>query len=238
MDIQVFRINSKLIEFAWAKLINDEIFEDQLRFKRFLEHEYQEGIKEIRIGFHTLTLRLRLDITVQDAEDIISEFSQVSKSSFSLNNETKIWKLPICYDTKFGFDLSKLSDLHTIDINEIVRLHSIPTYRIHFYGFLPGFMYLAGLSEKLFTPRKADPDRAIPKGTLAIGGRQTGIYPQESPGGWHAIGRYPFDLFEIKNTPPVPMKLGDQVKFIPISLSDYSKLQKSSSLVKYQKEHD
>ncbi len=238
MVIRVFRINSKLIEFAWDKLVSDAIFEDQLRFKGFLEKEYHEGIKEIRIGFHTMTLRLKLDISIQDAVDILNEFAQVPKSSFLLEKNPKIWKLPICYDHKFGYDLGKLSKLHEMDINDIVQLHSKPIYRLHFYGFLPGFMYLAGLSEKLYTPRKSDPDRAIPKGTLAIGGRQTGIYPQESPGGWYAVGSYPFNLFEIKNMPPVPIALGDQVKFIPVSISDYKKLQKSSSLFKYQKEHD
>ncbi len=238
MEIAVFRINSKLIEFSWDKLVNDEIFQDQLRFKLFLEKEYKEGIKEIRLGFHTLTLRLRLDMRVEDAYDILQEFAQVPKSSFILQNETRVWSLPICYDNNFGFDLIKLSEIHEIDIQEIIHLHSEPTYRLHFYGFLPGFMYLAGLSEKLHTPRKADPDRAIASGTLAIGGRQTGIYPQESPGGWYAVGKYPFKLFDIKSKPLVPIELGDQVKFIPVSESEFNKLQKSSSLVSYQQEHD
>lgn len=238
MKIRVFRINSKLIEFSWAKLVNDEIFKDQLSLKRFLEMEYHEGIKEIRIGYHTLALRLRIDITIQDAHDILQEFAQYRNSSYSLAKESKVWKVPICYDLNFGFDLSKLSELHKIDIEEIVRLHSFPTYRLHFFGFLPGFMYLAGLPENLHTPRKANPDRSIPKGTMAIGGGQTGIYPQESPGGWHAIGRYPFDLFEIKKQPPVPMELGDQVKFIPISTLDFKNLQKSSSLMTFQEEYD
>ena len=92
---------------------------------------------------------------------------------------------------------------------------------IYFIGFLPGFLYLGGLDERLFTPRKSTPRLRIEKGAVAIGGKQTGIYPQESPGGWNIIGNSPIQFFDNSKNTPCFAKAGDKLQFYSITLKEH-----------------
>ena len=102
------------------------------------------------------------------------------------------------------------------------------------YGFIPGFMYLGGLDKKLFIQRKDKPSRNILKGSVAIGGSHTGVYPSNSPGGWYVIGNSPLNFFDIgKKDSPVIAPAGDYVKFLPISESEFKKIEVLSKEGKY-----
>lgn len=236
MDIRIFRIHSKLIELVWPKEISHEILYEQQQVRRFLEMEYAEGIREIRMGFNTLSLKLRIEISAEDCRDILEEINQMPKIPGTF--ASKIWKVPVCYCTEFGKDLEKLAQIHQLSIDEIIKIHSETVYTLHFYGFLPGFMYLGGLDEKLFTPRKSSPERSMPVGTVAIGGKQTGIYPSESPGGWHAIGQCPVRLFDISKEIPVIPAVGDKIKFEPITREVFVEIKQLSNQGLYTWHHD
>jgi KipI family sensor histidine kinase inhibitor len=236
MEIRIFRIHSKLIELVWPKEISTDILRQQQQVKKFFEQEYAEGIREIRMGFNTLSLKLRIEISEKDCEDILEEIKALPTTLGSL--PLKIWKIPVCYCAEFGKDLEKLSQVHQMSTEEIIKLHMEPTYTLHFYGFLPGFMYLGGLNERLYTPRKKSPDRLMPAGTVAIGGQQTGIYPAESPGGWHAIGNCPVRIFDISKEIPVIPAVGDKVKFEPISRELYDEMKALSNQGTYSWHHD
>ena len=93
-------------------------------------------------------------------------------------------------------------------------------------GFVPGFPYLGGLSEKLTSPRKQNPRPAIPAGSVGIAGQQTGIYPLETPGGWQIIGRTPIKLFDVNRQQPSLLKAGDKIKFEQISLKEFEQLER------------
>lgn len=236
MDIRIFRIHSKLIELVWPKEISHEILHEQQQVRRFLEMEYAEGIREIRMGFNTLSLKLRIEISEEDCRDILEEINQMPKIPGTF--ASKIWKVPVCYCTEFGKDLEKLAQIHQLSIDEIIKIHSETIYTLHFYGFLPGFMYLGGLDEKLFTPRKRSPERSMPVGTVAIGGKQTGIYPSESPGGWHAIGQSPVRLFDISKEIPVIPAVGDKIKFEPTTREVFVEIKQLSNQGLYTWHHD
>ena len=104
---------------------------------------------------------------------------------------------------------------------EVVDLHSGADYHVNCIGFTPGFAYLAGLPEKLTTPRRATPRKEIPAGSVAIGGTQSGIYPLRSPGGWNVIGRTPLRLFEPQKNPPTLLRAGDRLRFRAISRQEF-----------------
>jgi len=87
-------------------------------------------------------------------------------------------------------------------------------------GFLPGFSYMGIVDDKLVTPRKSKPVPVI-AGSVGIAGSQTGIYPLNSPGGWHIIGRTPVKQFDALADPPVKLKTGDHVKFYPITKREF-----------------
>ena len=137
---------------------------------------------------------------------------------------TNCWSVPVCYSSATGRDLEALSEAKKMTPSDLILLHTAEEYRIHFFGFLPGFMYLNGLPKELHTPRKKIPDLAVPAGSVAIGGSQTGIYPSESPGGWHLIGRSPISLFDPTSIPPVWAKPGENLKFSPISKREFDLL--------------
>ncbi|WP_373496570.1 carboxyltransferase domain-containing protein, partial [Aquiflexum sp.] len=136
MQLRVFRIHSKLIEITWPKDISATILSEQLLVKDFLWKEYGEGIREIRMGFNSLSLKLKLEITETDCNDLLEEIRQLPKPS--KKNSFKTWKIPVCYDLTFGKDLEKLARLHKLSAEEVIQIHSSTIYTLHFYGFLPG----------------------------------------------------------------------------------------------------
>ncbi len=107
-------------------------------------------------------------------------------------------------------------------IDEVIALHTAPVYKVYFIGFLPGFLYLGGLSNKLIMPRKITPSLHVEKGSVAIGGNQTGVYSLDSPGGWHVIGKSPVDFFNVSFEKPCFAKPGDCIQFMSISEKKYN----------------
>ncbi|WP_404340171.1 5-oxoprolinase subunit PxpB [Pseudoalteromonas mariniglutinosa] len=118
------------------------------------------------------------------------------------------------YGGEHGPDLEAVANYHKLTPEQVIKRHTEATYHVLFLGFQPGFAYLHGLALTLHTPRRNEPRVRIPKGSVAIGGSQTGIYPSISPGGWHIIGHTDFALFDINNPSPCAIKPGDTLEFI------------------------
>lgn len=136
----------------------------------------------------------------------------------------KTIRIPVCYEGKeFAPDLERVCANARLSEEEAVRIHSSTDYLIYMMGFLPGFPYLGGMDERLETPRLETPRTKIPAGSVAIGGKQTGLYPMESPGGWNIIGRTPLKVFDIERDPVFLYKAGDKIRFEPISKEDFER---------------
>jgi inhibitor of KinA len=131
-------------------------------------------------------------------------------------------EIPVCYEREYAIDLEELAAAHGFTVDEVIRLHSGADYTVRMIGFSPGFPYLAGLPEPLATPRRDTPRLKVPAGSVAIGGRQTGIYSLETPGGWHIIGRTPLRLFQPEHDPPCLLRAGDRVRFVPVQSSVFA----------------
>ena len=130
--------------------------------------------------------------------------------------EPRTVEIPVRYGGEYGPDLEDVAALSGRSPEQVVRLHSGADYLVYFLGFLPGFPYLGGMPESIAVPRLETPRRRVPAGSVAIGGRQTGVYPLASPGGWRIIGRTSLALFRPDADPPVLLRMGDHVKFVPI----------------------
>lgn len=87
-------------------------------------------------------------------------------------------------------------------------------------GFLPGFPFMGDLPAPLRLPRRAQPRVRVPAGSVAIATGLTAIYPWESPGGWHLLGRCPVPLFDARRTSPSLLAAGDRVRFVPVSAEE------------------
>lgn len=133
--------------------------------------------------------------------------------------EKKVIEIPVCYE--MGLDIERVAELNGLSVEEVIKKHSEKAYLVYMMGFVPGFPYLGGLDESLHTPRLDQPRTKIPAGSVGIGGKQTGIYPLETPGGWNIIGRTPFKLFDSKDT---LIHMGEYVKFKPISKKAYERM--------------
>lgn len=130
-------------------------------------------------------------------------------------------ELPVYYD---GDDLAAVANLIGLSIAEVIELHSTTTYRCYAVGFAPGFAYLGEVHPTLQLPRRSTPRLKVPAGAVAIAGKQTAVYPTESPGGWHILGRSPARLFAPKRQPACLVQVGDQVQFAPITANQFASL--------------
>lgn len=134
------------------------------------------------------------------------------------NTAGTLHELPVWYA---GADLAEVAQSCGLTVERVIELHSAVEYRVGAIGFAPGFAYLGELPEALLLPRRASPRTQVPAGSLAIAERQTAIYPQASPGGWHLLGLCPWQLFDAGRTPPCPLALGDRVRFIAVDERRY-----------------
>jgi KipI family sensor histidine kinase inhibitor len=133
-------------------------------------------------------------------------------------------EVPVCYD--LGLDWDEVERQTGLERDEYISRHSSGEYRLAMMGFLPGFIYLEGLDKRLVCRRKADPREKVPQGAVGIGGSQTGIYSFSCPGGWQIIGRTPLTLFDAEENPPMAIRPGDQLRFLPISHKEFEELRK------------
>lgn len=131
-------------------------------------------------------------------------------------------EIPVAYGGDGGPDLLAVAAACALDPEDLVALHAAPLYRVELIGFLPGFAYLSGLDPRLVLPRRARPRPRVPAGSVAIAGNQAGIYPSESPGGWHLLGTTSAVLFDPYADSPCLLRAGDRVRFVARSISSAS----------------
>lgn len=120
--------------------------------------------------------------------------------------------LEVVYD---GADLEDVAQACELTIRDVIQLHSAADYTVAFCGFVPGFAYLVGLPELLQLPRRSTPRTRVPAGAVAIAAEFTGVYPRESPGGWHLLGRTEMPLWDDSRNPPALLAPGTRVRFRP-----------------------
>ncbi|MBR9910807.1 MAG: 5-oxoprolinase subunit PxpB [Gammaproteobacteria bacterium] len=136
----------------------------------------------------------------------------------------KLVELPTWYSTAAGPDLEPLARHAGLAIEEVIELHQALEYRVYAIGFAPGFAYLGELDPRIAKPRLATPRAKVPRGAVAIADRQTAVYPAASPGGWNLIGLCPVTLFDPEADPPMPLQVGDRVRFRAIEQDEYRQL--------------
>jgi inhibitor of KinA len=129
--------------------------------------------------------------------------------------------IPVCYHPILADDLEWTAAHCGVEVDELIRLHTSQTYTVYMLGFVPGFPYLGILPERLTVPRKSRPAESVPAGSVALAGRQTGIYPLATPGGWQVIGRTPLHFFDPRREPVCLLKPGDRVRFESITLHEF-----------------
>lgn len=232
-NIHIKSMDESNLLMEWPGAISEDIMREIAAWQHAIEKNLGHLIIECFAAYRSLLITY--DQLQIDAEDLEIELLKLPISKRKLRS--KKWAVPVWYDEEVAPDLMRYCEEKKLKVKELIKKHTSPTYDIHFYGFLPGFMYLGGLDEKLAHPRKSTPDKSIPAGSVAIGGAQTGIYPSTSPGGWHVIGNCPIKLFDVSLDPPCPFKPGDHIKFKSVTKKQFEKIQNevAEGTYKYQK---
>jgi KipI family sensor histidine kinase inhibitor len=153
-----------------------------------------------------LLLRLSDDLTMEGRKD------------------EELLLVPTCYEGDFAPDLERVASHAGITPDEAVRRHAAKDCYCYMLGFVPGYSYLGGMDPSLETPRLKEPREKIPAGSVAIGGKQTGIYPIDSPGGWNLIGMTPLRMFDPARNPAIFLNAGMWVRFVPIGRDAFDRL--------------
>lgn len=179
-----------------------------------------KGVTEFLPTFNALTVFYDpFKISSKRLEKKIRKFLVGGEST--AESKKKVFIIPVCYDEEFALDIDNVCAHNSLSRDEVVRIHTSQDYLIYMLGFLPGFAYLGGLDERLYTPRLKSPRTEIPAGSVGIGGNQTGMYPLVSPGGWQIIGKTPLRLFDAERENPIFYSAGDYIRFKPVTKDEF-----------------
>jgi inhibitor of KinA len=230
-NLTIYPISEGAVTIEFGNAIDESLMRRIGNFNQLLRQKPFPGIYDTVPAYTTLSVFFdpMVLIQVKDMpgkscfEKISGYLNQVKdEENPSSISETKIISIPVCYGGSLGPDLEYVAIYHQITVDEVIKLHSSAIYTVYMIGFIPGFAYMGGLNDLLETPRKATPLK-VPAGAVGIAGKQTGIYPLETPGGWQIIGQTPFNLFDANRQPPALLKAGDKIRFESISYQDLKK---------------
>lgn len=230
--IQIYSLSEQAVTVIFGNEINEVTAHKINNFNLALQEKPFPGFRSTVPAYCTLTVYYDPLLVNHAGLNGLNGFEKVSNylKTISIHHNdnhtpaTQKITIPVYYGGDFGPDLIDVAANTKRSVEEVVSLHSTAIYKVYMIGFIPGFAYLGGMNGQLESPRKAWPRAAVPAGAVGIAGKQTGIYPMETPGGWQIIGQTPVKLFDISLAQPSLLKAGDEVVFKPINLQEFNNL--------------
>lgn len=171
------------------------------------------GVRDIVPGMRDLVVHIDpLGCDLSDVERALADTA--SRPSVATTAPAAVIEIPVVYGGADGPDLDDVARACGMSAEDVCARHALVDYVVCMIGFLPGFPYLGLLEPSLRLPRRRSPRSRVAPGSVAIAGEYTGVYPCESPGGWHVIGRTVVSLFDLADDPPARLAPGDRVRFV------------------------
>jgi inhibitor of KinA len=188
-----------------------------------LSREPVAGMRDVVPTFASVTVYF--DPLATDVEALSARITALgaAASGAVVDASRAVVDVPVCYGGDLGPDLPDVARLAGVTEAEVIERHSAREYRVFMIGFVPGFAYLGVVDSAIAVPRRSEPRTRVPAGSVAIAGELTGIYPSETPGGWHVIGRTPFSPFALDRTPPCLLRAGDTVRFHAVDRDTFAR---------------
>lgn len=215
--------NALTIEFAndISEALNDRVlalyeYIGRNRFPGFLEAV--PAYSSLTIFFDTFGVRRHFG-EYRSAFQAVKNFAQGAieqAAAAPVEHHSPLIEIPVFFDTGSGPDLENIAELGGLSVDEVVTIFTSTIYRVYMLGFVPGFAYMGTVDGRIAVPRKQTPRLKVARGSVGIAGRQTGIYPFESPGGWQIIGRTKMELFTPDDDTPCFLHPGDRIKFYQV----------------------
>ncbi|MEO7983066.1 MAG: 5-oxoprolinase subunit PxpB [Bacteroidota bacterium] len=227
----IFPLGDSAITIDFGNCIDADINREVIaRFNQLKEQPFP-GMIEAVPAYSSLTIHYDMPALKKKATNGHTIFEWVQQQLLERLQEPiehktlpeRLVKIPVCYAHEFALDIRQLAAEKKISTEEVIRLHTAKNYKVYMLGFLPGFSYMGEVDERIAMARKPQPINIV-SGSVGIAGRQTGIYPLSSPGGWQIIGRTPLRLFDVQNPQPSLLVAGDTVQFYSITKNDFEEL--------------
>jgi len=198
-----------------------------VKLLRLMEAEPIAGVRNLHPAYCSLLVKFDpLKWRHEELREVLEAY--VVRTHEMALPEPRLVEIPVCYGGEFGPDLHDVATLHQLTPDQVIELHAATTYLVYFLGFAPGFAYLGELPDGLVTPRLPTPRRRVPPGSVGIAGNQTGVYPFATPGGWRLLGRTPVAMFRPDRQGLSLLRLGDHVRFQPVSAEQFAALEQAS----------
>lgn len=235
VEFQLSPLGDQAVVIELGHEINMKAHEKVKRVVSFLHSKNYEWMTEYIPAFTTVTvffdpvraLQNGSEKTTLPYEVVTKELEkQLGTLEVTASTESRTVEIPVCYGGELGPDLGEVAKHNNKSKQEVIDLHTNGDYLVYMIGFAPGFPYIGGMPEEIATPRKESPRLEIPAGSVGIAGKQTGVYPIETPGGWQLIGRTPLSLFDPDSDSPTLLEAGDKITFKAISQEEYESYQK------------
>ncbi len=228
---QIFSLGDSAITVDFGNCINETVNEEVIRrFNQLQQHPFPGMIEAVpaysslTIHYDMLALRKKVTdgLTIFEwvEQQLLERLKQPVEHSAS---KERLVRIPVCYEKEFASDIQQLAATKNISVEEVIQTHLSKNYKVYMLGFLPGFTYMGEVDEKIAIPRKPQPVNII-AGSVGIAGKQTGIYPLASPGGWQIIGRTPLKLFDAERDEPTLLRVGDTVQFYPVTKKEFEEI--------------
>ncbi|MCX7839639.1 MAG: 5-oxoprolinase subunit PxpB [Anaerolineae bacterium] len=212
---RLMRAGDRAILIEFADEINDAVNDRVHALAEVLRAQNRSEIRDLVPAYASLLVcydARRVSFAEMDA------LLRDALASLAINapRAARLIEIPTRYGGEFGPDLAFVAAHNHLTEDEVIRLHTSVVYRVYFLGFLPGFAYLGSVPERIAVPRLETPRTRVPAGSVGIAGRQTGVYPFASPGGWRIIGCTELSLFDPQHDLPTLLRPGDRVQFVAI----------------------
>ena len=227
---RIFPLGDSALTLDFGNLIDESLNKLVISLFQSLREKPLPGMIEAVPAYSSLTIYYgihELTRLAPDAKNIGKWMEDQLKERLIVpanvdKTESRLVEIPVCYDEEFGFDLPGIASKKKCSPAEIQEIHCATIYRVYLLGFLPGFPYMGELDKRIEMPRLAQPRQRLEAGSVGIAGKQTGIYPLASPGGWQIIGRTPLQLFNKEKEDPVLLQPGDEIEFYSITEDEFA----------------
>lgn len=223
-DVQFYPLGDAAVILQFEDKISTKTQQAILAISAFLDEYAFDGLIEYVPAYTSVTLFYDpLHISYSEILDNLEEMLKEVMIGEGMPS-AQVIDIPVHYGAESGPDLEFVALRSSLSADEVIRRHTNPTYRVNMIGFSPGFPYLSGMDHALEIARRENPRASVPAGSVGIAGKQTGVYPMSTPGGWQIIGKTPLKLFDLNRPEPSLLKAGDWIRFISITETEFERI--------------